>query len=355
MSLLFCVTAESLLRPSPLQLHEVHPPTPSHPRPLCKIPCLAIHLESGDERSAFKPNKEQHLRPILASHIYNQLSGVTEPETETDLDQAPGDVKTRHYWGLLNLISESIKVPVEDILELDFSFYDTQGANLFGLNEEFVSSPRLDNQFSTYFAIRSLCESSPEGQSFINMVCAFDHEEIGSKSHQGANSKFTSQICSRIFEKLDPVRVVENETYDIALRKSFIISADMAHAIHPNYASRHQRNHQPKLNEGIVLKTNVNQRYMTDSHSGSIIRLLGKMCDVPINEFVVKNDSPCGSTIGGFLASWVSAKTVDIGGAQWAMHSCRETCGIMDSVYYLDLFSEFFKSYETIDHSWNEK
>jgi aspartyl aminopeptidase len=102
--------------------------------------------------------------------------------------------------------------------------------------------------------------------------------------------------------------------FDIAIKKSFIISADMAHAVHPNYSAKHQSQHSPKLNNGIVIKTNFNQRYMTDGVSGSILRLLAKKAEVPVQEFVVRNDSPCGSTIGAYMASKVNAKTVDIGG-----------------------------------------
>lgn len=105
------------------------------------------------------------------------------------------------------------------------------------------------------------------------------------------------------------------ELFEIAIRNSFVISADMAHAVHPNYAGRHQKNHAPIVNDGVVLKTNFNQRYMTDSASGNIIRLLGEKAGVPVKDFVVKNDSPCGSTIGSFMACWTSAKAVDIGGA----------------------------------------
>jgi aspartyl aminopeptidase len=122
----------------------------------------------------------------------------------------------------------------------------------------------------------------------------------------------------------------------------------MAHAIHPNYSEKHQPLHTPKLHHGIVLKTNANQRYTTDIVSGSILRAVAEKADVPIQDFIVKNDSPCGSTIGPMMAAKAGIKTVDIGAPQLAMHSIRETCGVVDLLYYRRLFVSFFNNYGSI-------
>lgn len=142
------------------------------------------------------------------------------------------------------------------------------------------------------------------------------------------------------------------EDYYRIIRNSFLISADMAHAIHPNYSERHQAQHQPKMHEGIVLKINANQRYMTDSVSAAIMRVLAANASppVPLQDFVIKQDGLCGSTIGPMIAAKAGIKVVDIGAPQLSMHSIRETCGVVDLLYYKFLFSTFFTDYTKLSH-----
>jgi len=122
----------------------------------------------------------------------------------------------------------------------------------------------------------------------------------------------------------------------------------MSHSIHPNYTDKHQTNHQPKINQGVVLKINPNQRYATDAVSGSIIKILCDLCKVPLQDFAVRNDSPCGTTIGPIVSAKTGIKTVDVGAPQLSMHSIRETFGVLDAYYYDRFFKEFFLSYEKI-------
>jgi aspartyl aminopeptidase len=129
------------------------------------------------------------------------------------------------------------------------------------------------------------------------------------------------------------------------MQRSFLISADMAHSIHPNYSDKHQTNHQVEINKGVVIKLNHNQRYATDIVSSSLFKIIAKQANVPIQEVIVKNDSPCGSTIGPILSSGTGIKTVDVGCAMLGMHSIRETCGTLDGVYYHDIFSSFFSNF----------
>lgn len=119
----------------------------------------------------------------------------------------------------------------------------------------------------------------------------------------------------------------------------------MAHAVHPNYAEKHQSNHAVEINKGIVVKVNMNQRYATDLVSSTLLKAIAQKADVPVSEFVVRNDSPCGSTIGPIIASKTGIKTVDLGGAMWSMHSIRETCGVLDGAYYRDLFKSFYLNF----------
>lgn len=166
----------------------------NHDGALLKIPNLAIHLTPQEERGKFSPNNETHLRPVIAHEIYNQLSG-------TDYEETSGLQKDHHYAGLLQLISDTINVPKDDIVDLDLYFYDYNKPGFFGLNQEFISSPRLDNLYSSYFALRSLIdpESYYANSSFINMVTLYDHEEVGSQSFQGADSTFVKSTIDRIF------------------------------------------------------------------------------------------------------------------------------------------------------------
>ena len=143
---------------------------------------------------------------------------------------------------------------------------------------------------------------------------------------------------------------MEGDDYEKSLQKSFFISADMAHSIHPNYADKHQANHQVELNKGVVFKINYNQRYASDLVSCSILKHLASKKNVPVQDFIVRNDSPCGSTIGPHLAAKSGIKAIDIGCAMLGMHSIRETCGVIDGVYYFDLMSSFYESYESISH-----
>lgn len=139
--------------------------------------------------------------------------------------------------------------------------------------------------------------------------------------------------------------------FEKTIQSSFLISADMAHAVHPNYSEKHQSNHAVEINKGIVIKINHNQRYATDLVSSSIIKAVAAKGNVPLNEFVVKNDSPCGSTIGPIIASKTGIKTVDLGAPMWGMHSIRETSGVLDGAYYRDLFVSFYTNFEAINHN----
>ena len=176
----------------------------------------------------------------------------------------------------------------------------------------------------------------------IDMIMLFDHEEVGSQSAQGADSNMAVEITQRIFGALTPF---DQELYYQAIHKSFLLSADMAHAVHPNYSEKHQGQHQPKIQEGIVLKVNANQRYMTDSVGSSVLKVIAQRAGVPLQEFIVRNDSLCGSTIGPMMAAKAGIKTIDIGAPQLSMHSIRETCGVVDLLYYKKLFAVFFTSY----------
>ncbi|EAR90190.1 aspartyl aminopeptidase (macronuclear) [Tetrahymena thermophila SB210] len=318
-------------------------------RPILKIPNLAIHLTPQDERGKFAPNTETHLKPVLSSEVYEKLSNTVV--SQDAVQNAP--LKNNHYAGLLLDISKKTGIPVDNIIDLDLCFADSQPATVVGINEEFISSPRLDNLFSSWAALVALTKPEVnqeiENSSYINVICLFDHEECGSESFQGAGSTLLLQTIDRVFKLLSATQAnVDVDSLHKTYINSFFVSADMAHSIHPNYPEKHKENHRIKINEGIGLKINHNQRYTTDSVSASLIKSVASKAQIPIQEFVVKNDSPCGSTIGPIVSPNTGIKACDIGAPQWGMHSIRETCGVVDSYYYVELMSAFFLHYETI-------
>jgi aspartyl aminopeptidase len=197
---------------------------------------------------------------------------------------------------------------VSEIVDLELCLADYQPAELLGPNREFLSAPRLDNLVSTFSGFTALVES-PVMEYGINMVAAFDNEEIGSQSRMGADSAIMPSLLKRILGSYGLTSQEMHRTF----ARSMLVSADMAHAVHPNYSEKHQEAHAPKINGGVVIKINANQRYATEAIGAAICRLVSEHSGVPIQEFIVRNDSMCGSTIGPILASKLGMRTVDIG------------------------------------------
>ncbi|ANB12302.1 Ape4p [Sugiyamaella lignohabitans] len=329
-------------------------------KPILRIPTLAIHLDRT-VNTKLEINKETQLYPILGL-IEDELNGKKESSDEgadnskTDANtNSIGKITDRHEPALLSLIAAEAKVNVEDIQDFELLLYDTQPSVIGGLKDEFIFSPRLDNLCSSYTATQGLLESlskpdALDNEEGIRMISLFDHEEVGSASAQGADSNLLVAVITRLASlKLDsnvePTASSPFETFS----KSFLISADMAHGVHPNYGSKHEDNHRPKLNKGPTIKINANQRYATNSPGVLLVQNAANLAKIPLQLFVVRNDSPCGSTIGPILASKLGMRTLDIGNPQLSMHSVRETCGSKDVGYAVELFREFFNNYVSLE------
>jgi aspartyl aminopeptidase len=311
-------------------------------RPLLRIPHLAIHLTS--DRNKFEWNNETHLKAILSTTFFDKK------EEEVEVSDQEKLVDKKLGKKLSNLISKELNVKKEQIIDYDLCLYDTQPACLLGIDEEFVSSGRLDNLGSTITALFSIINTSNDiaNHTGINIIACFDNEEVGSMSYQGADSQFFGNNLERIFttiEKGDNEKV-DQDSFLACCSRSFVISADMAHANHPNYSEKYQNEHRPATHGGITIKINPNTRYATDSEGASILKELGLKAGVPVQEFIVRQDSPCGTTIGPIMAGKLGLKVADIGIPQLAMHSIREICGVVDLYYYRLFMEEFFKSYE---------
>lgn len=332
-------------------------------KPLLRIPTLAIHLH---RQSNFDPNKETELFPIagLAASELNKAATEGSEEKKEDGDFRPLKLMTeRHHPLMLDLIAAEAGCGVEDIVDFELSLYDTQKSCIGGLQDEFVFSPRLDNLGMTYCAVEGIIssvadDSSLEDDSTIRLIACFDHEEIGSTSAQGAHSNLLPAVVRRLSVLPGNKDAASDQSYDRVsqdgedstafeqtLSRSFLVSADMAHSVHPNYAAKHESSHQPLMNAGTVIKVNANQRYATNSPGIVLVQECARAAGVPLQLFVVRNDSPCGSTIGPGLAASMGVRTLDLGNPQLSMHSIRETGGTEDVGYAIRLFKEFFNSY----------
>ncbi|KAH8045571.1 aminopeptidase [Aureococcus anophagefferens] len=302
-------------------------------KPICRIPTLAIHLSVGDERSTFKPNLQSHLPPMLASGIrgFAAAAATTRGPAFHRRARAPRRRRRRPGGGLPRLRAgrrPRARAPARD----------TQPAQLAGIHEEFVSSGRLDNQASCYCGTQALIEAagSLAADASLRMLTMFDHEEVGSLSAQGANlcanSPAFKDVLSRAYAAL------EGRDEHAFVARSLQISSDMAHGVHPNYAEqRHDPKHGPKLQGGLVIKHNANQRYATNAVGAVMVREFAARADVPTQDFAVKADSGCGTTIGPITAALTGMRTVDVGPPQLSMHSCREMMGSDDVFYTIKL------------------
>uniref|UniRef100_A0A6U4N1B7 aspartyl aminopeptidase n=1 Tax=Hemiselmis andersenii TaxID=464988 RepID=A0A6U4N1B7_HEMAN len=310
-------------------------------KPLLRIPHLCIHLQTADERAKLDVNKETHLAPILQM-INDQ---VNKPSKDEDANK---DRDSRHAPELLSLIAWELGCEVGAIRDLDVTLFDTQGGQIWGPNSEFLSSPRLDNQVHCYTSIEALADHADKDLSKdtqVSVITLFDHEEVGSDSTHGAGSPLMQDVVARLCKAFGG----DEDALRVCVRNSFLISADVAHAIHPNYPGKHEGNHAPLLNKGTVIKTNSNQRYATTAATGFVVRELSRRAGVGCQEFVVRNDCPCGSTIGPIIASKTGIRTCDVGVPSLSMHSIRETIGCDDVVANYKLFLQFFEGFGALD------
>ncbi|QLL33179.1 hypothetical protein HG536_0E00900 [Torulaspora globosa] len=322
-------------------------------KPLLKIPTLAIHLDR-DVNQKFEFNKETQLLPIAGLAKADQTPSESKDDATFSSLQS---IVERHNEDLIKLIAEELGLPSEsDIEDFELILYDHAASTLGGLNDEFVFSGRLDNLTSCFTSLHALvlaADTNIEEEHGIRLMASFDHEEIGSSSAQGADSNFLPNILERLTalkadgtDESDPLSrswLLETSA------KSFFLSSDVAHAVHPNYANKHESQHKPLIGAGPVIKINANQRYMTNSAGLVLVKKLADRAKVPLQLFVVANNSPCGSTIGPILASKTGIRTLDLGNPILSMHSIRETGGSADLELQIKLFKAFFEDYSSLE------
>lgn len=272
------------------------------------IPSLAIHMNRS-VNSETKFNRHTQMRPILGQ------------ATEFDFKE---------------FLSKGLDVNSDNIVDYDLVFKPVQEAVYVGVNEEFIASNHIDNLQSAYLSFEAFLSSKNNGS--INVYASFDNEEVGSMTKQGAQATILKDILQRINYSL----AGSVEDYQISLAKSFIVSADNAHANHPNYKAANDENHVVNLNGGVVLKYSANQKYTTDSLSASLLYELSELSGANIQPFTNRADAPGGSTLGAISGTQVSIMSVDIGLPQLAMHSSMELSGVKDAHDMVKLLTAFY-------------
>jgi aspartyl aminopeptidase len=272
-------------------------------RPLLRIPSLAIHLDRTVNIDGLKLNAQTHMTPLLS------VEDRDKPRS-----------------GLREALAAELSCEPHDVVSWDLCLYDTQPAALSGLQREFIHAARLDNLASCYSALQALCSASEPIAATCGIVLD-DHEEVGSRSATGAASPFLENALVRVSEARGGGRA---DSEPRAIARSFLISADMAHAVHPNHSDKHEPGHRPLLGRGPVIKTNVNQAYASDAETSGRFAELCTQVDVVPQHFVVRSDLACGSTIGPISAGRIGIPTVDVGNPLLSMHSCREMAAADD-------------------------
>lgn len=289
-------------------------------RDLVLIPNVAIHMNRA-VNDGFAYNKQVDLLPLF---------GGTETKA--------GDLKA--------LIAKELNVNEEDICGEDLYLYNRMSPSIWGAHEEFISSPQLDDLQCAFTSLQGFLKGSND-QS-INVFACFDNEEVGSGTKQGAGSTFLYDILKRVNNALGK----NDEEFYQALASSFMLSADNAHAVHPNHPEKTDVNNCVYLNEGVVVKSHAGQKYTSDALSIAVFKGLCKKANVPVQFFANRSDALGGSTLGNIAMAQVSMNCVDIGLPQLAMHSSYETTGIKDTYYMIKVMEEFFNSHieETSAH-----
>ncbi|MCF7885706.1 MAG: M18 family aminopeptidase [Candidatus Marinimicrobia bacterium] len=283
---------------------------------LLRIAQLPIHMNREVNDEGLKLEKEKHLPPILG------LAGEEEFTREN----------------LIALIAEDMEVEKDRIKEFELELYDTQKASLLGLNNEFIASGRIDNLMMCYSAISALTEldKTPEKTA---IVILFDNEEIGSNTMNGGGSPFLQNFIERIAISQN----LSREELLVAMANSFVLSADGAHAVHPNYPDEYEKRHKVELNNGPVIKLNAMQKYASNPENTAYFKSICEKLDIPHQIYIHRTDKPCGSTIGPITATRTGMRTMDVGPAMLSMHSVREMAGVADTWYMIQVMQEILR------------
>ena len=287
-------------------------------RPLLRVPNLAFHLQRELRSEGLKLNAQTHLVPI---------AGLEDAPPLAEL--VAGELRAQQI----------ADVAPEEVLAFDLMTYDTQPPAVAGVRGEFVQASRIDDLASCHAALSALLAAAGSPAAFTRALVIYDHEEVGSRTAEGAAGPLLLGALERVvagFEGGEPQGLAR------ALARSVLISADMAHAVHPNYADKHEPGHRPVIGRGPVLKLNANQSYASDARTSGLFAALCRRAGIEPQHFVSRSDIGCGSTIGPITAARVGIPSVDVGNPMLSMHSCREMAGTADVKPMIDVLGFFY-------------
>lgn len=282
-------------------------------RSLLLIPHIAIHF-NREVNEGNKINRQKDMMPVLGF--------INEAFEKENL--------------LLRVVAEELGVKVEDIVDFDLSLFDSTPACLCGLNNEFVSGGRQDDLLMCYAGLKAMVDSAPS--KMTQVLALFDNEETGNVTKQGA----ASPVLRNLLDAIILNRGGKPGDLYAAVENSFMVSADMAHALHPNYSEKHDPTNHPLMGGGPVIKYNANQKYVTDAESAAVFAEVCRKAGVPFQYFVNRSDIAGGSTLGNTLTTQLPMRGVDMGNPMWGMHSARETSAAVDTEYAIKAFTAFF-------------
>ena len=309
-------------------------------RPLSVAGRVIVRNSSGNSASGalrtilVNVDRDLLMIPNLAIHMNREVNDGYKYNAQKDMLPLYGDITAKDTF--MKVIADAAGTAPEDILGHDLFLYNRQSASIWGASGEFLSSGRLDDLQCAFSSLKGFLAG--EKKEYMAVHCVLDNEEVGSGTKQGSASTFLYDTLTRAHESLGLTR----EDYLIHLADSFMVSADNAHAVHPNHTDKADPVNRPYLNGGIVIKFNASQKYCTDGVSAAMFREICQRADVPVQTFVNRSDMAGGSTLGNISNTQVALNTVDIGLPQLAMHSPYETAGIKDTEYLVRAASVLF-------------
>lgn len=306
-------------------------------RPLSVAGRVIVQTEEGIATKLVNVDRDLLIIPNVAIHMNRQVNDGYAFNAQVDmlpLFCEQGEEKNQ----FMQLIADEAGVQVEDILDTDLFLYDRMKGTTLGLHGEFIASGRLDDLQCAFASLKGFLAA--ELKQSIAVHCVYDNEEVGSGTKQGAASTFLKDTLQRISRAMGR----SEEQYLMSIASSFMVSADNAHAVHPNHAEKADPTNRPYMNRGIVIKYSANQKYTTDGVSGAVMRAICKRAEVPYQTFTNRSDMLGGSTLGNISQAQVALNTVDVGLPQLAMHSPYETAGARDTAYLIEAARVLFSS-----------
>ena len=303
-------------------------------RPLSVAGRVLYKDDNGIHTRLVKIDRDLVMIPNVAIHMNREVNNGFKYNAQVDLMPLYGNIDAKGSFR--KLIAEACGIEEDAIVGNDLYLYNRMPGTVWGANNEFLSAPQLDDLECAYASVCALKDLPDQGH--VNVCCVFDNEEVGSGTKQGADSTFLSDVLARIASCLN----MGSESYRMALAGSFMLSADNAHATHPNHPEYADQRNQVEMNKGIVIKFNANQKYTTDGVSAAVFHQICKDAEVPVQHFANRSDLPGGSTLGNISGAHISINTLDIGLAQLAMHSCYETAGVKDLAWMIQGMHAFY-------------